>query len=147
MLLHFWNLHKILSILKHNMAFISSIFPKLLILESVITRMPEKVCFKTPFGSELVKRSKTLLKSSRQKFYAKFQLISKKLSCVSCGFVGCEILGSFFKMLTADHMYSCHNWGKFPQEFQVQLSSKLEVFFWSVIAFLKSRENFEQFET
>ena len=137
-LLNFWNLHKILSILKHNMAFISSIFPKLLILESVITVMPENVYFKTPFGSERAKRSETLLNFARQNFYAKFQLIWNKLSCVSCVLVACEILGPFFKMLTVDHICCCHNWEKFLQEVQVQLSSNFQIFSSSVIAFLKS---------
>ena len=145
MLLHFWNLEKILSSLKHNITFISLIFWKLLILESVITRMPENVCLRTPFWSERFKGSETLLKFSKQHFCANLPLISNKFSCLSCVLVGCETPGPVFKVLTADHIYSCHNREKFAQQVQTQLSSKPWTFSGNFIATLKSTENSEHF--
>ena len=135
---NFWNLRKILSILKNKITFIASIFPKLLIPKNVVTWMPESSCFITSFRSQSVKASQTLLKSARQHFYANFPLISNKLNCVSCILVGSEIIGPFFNTLTADHTYSYHNWEKFTQQVQTQLSSKPKIFSGSVIEFLKS---------
>ena len=108
MLLHFWNLEKTLSSLKHK-------------------------------GSE------TLLKFSKQHFFANLPLISNKFSCLSCVLVGCETPGPFFKVLTADHIYSCHNREKFAQQVQTQLSSKPLTFSGNFIAILKSTENSEHF--
>ena len=48
---HFWNLHKILRILKKKITFILSIFPELLIPKNIVTWMPGSPCFRTPFGS------------------------------------------------------------------------------------------------
>ena len=129
---------KILSIPKNKITFIASIFPKLLIQKNVVIWLPESSCFRTRFRSQHVKRSETLLKSSRQHFYTNFPLISNKLSCVSCLLVGSEMLGSSFNTLMSDHMYSCHNWEKFPEKVPKQLSSKPKPFSATFIAFLKS---------
>ena len=120
-------------------------FSKLLTPKTVVTWMPESFYFRRPFGSQRVKWSETLLKSARKHFYDNFLLISNKLSCVSCLLVGSEILVPFCNMLTADHRYSCHNWEKFPQKGQPQLSWKPRTFFRSFIAFLKFTWNFEVF--
>ena len=137
MLLHFSNLHKILSIFKKKNTFIASIFPKLLIAKNVVTWMPES-CFRTPFRIQRLKGSQTLLKSARQRFYPNFPLISNKFSCLSYLLIGSEILEPFVNTLMADHMYSCHNWKKSLQQVQTQLSSKGKTFSGAFIAFLKS---------
>ena len=93
--------------------------------------------FRAPFGTERVKRSQTVLRSARQHFYANFPLISKRLSCVSYFLVGSEIVGPFFNTLTADNMYSCHSWQKFPQQVQPQSPSKPQFFSAIFTAFLK----------
>ena len=122
--LRFWNLHKILSILKKMMILITLIFPEILIPKNVVTWMPQSSCFRTPFGSKPVKGSQTLLMSARQQFYAKFPFISKKVRCVLCLLVGSEMWGASFNTLTADDMYSCQNREKFPQQVPTQVSSK-----------------------
>ena len=86
--LHFWNLHKILSILKKKMSFISLILPKLLIPKHVVTWIPQSCCFRRPFGSKRVKGSQTFLMSARHHFYVKFPFMSTKVTCVSCLLVG-----------------------------------------------------------
>ena len=116
--LHFWNLHKILSVLKKKITFIAQIFMKLLSPENVVSRIRESSCFRTPFGSQRVKWSETLLKSALRHFYGNFPLISTKLSCVLCLLVGSEILGPFSDMLTANQRCSFQNWEKFPQQGQ-----------------------------
>ena len=114
-------------------------YPKLLLPKNVVTWMLLNSCFRTPFGNQPVKGSKTLLKFARQQFYANVPLISNKLSCVSCLLVGSEMLGHFFETLTADHMYSCDNWQKLPQQIQGQLSSKPSTSSQSFIKFSKPR--------
>ena len=140
----FWSFHCIFKIyikfwafFKKMTTFIPSIFPKFLITKDVVPWMPEKSCFRTPFGSQPFKRSKTRLKSARQHFYANFPLISNKLSYVSCHLVGSQILRPFFNTLTAYHMHSCRNWEKLPQQVQPQLSSKQKTFSARFIASLK----------
>ena len=53
-----------------------------------------------------------------------------------------EILGLFFKTLTADDKYSCYKREKFPQENQMELSKKLKISYQFVIAFLEPTSNF-----
>ena len=101
---------------------------------------------KTSFGNQRLKGSKTLLNSAQQHFYANVALIWKKFSCASCLLVRSEILGLVLTTLTADHMYSCHNWVKYQQEVQTQLSSKPVTSSRSFVAFSKSRQKFEHFE-
>ena len=57
---------------------ITLIFPELLNLKNVLTWVPESSCFRTPFGSNRVKGSQTLLKSARQHFYANFHSCQAK---------------------------------------------------------------------
>ena len=130
---------KNLSVLNKRTTFIALIFWKLLSWKNVVTSIPERCWFRTPIGSQRVKWPERILKCARHQFYANFPLISNSLSCVSWLLVGSETLGQFSKMLTADHKYSCHNWGKFLQQLQPELSSKAETFFGSFIAFLKFR--------
>ena len=56
------------------------------------------------------------------------------------------MLGPSFKTLTANHVYSCHNRQKFPQQVATHLSSKPKTFVRVIIPFLKARSNFAQFE-
>ena len=65
----------------------------------VVTWMPEISCFRTPFGSNRVKGSQTLLKSTRQHFYANFSFMSDKVRCVSCLLVGSKMWGASFNAL------------------------------------------------
>ena len=111
-------------ILNQRFVLIGSICPKLLILKDVITRMPKSSSFRTPFGNQLVKGSKTLVKPARKHFYANGPLISRKLSCVSMSLIGSKILRPLFNTLMADNIYSCQNSQKFVLQVQTKLSSK-----------------------
>ena len=125
----FWNPCKIWLILINRISFIALIFCRLLALRNVVTWMPESFCFRTPLDSQRVQESETLLKSTPKHFYPKLSLIQEKLSEKISLFVRSEILAVFGKRLTADHMYSCHNWDKFSQHVQTSLSSKIENIF------------------
>ena len=134
-----------MSVLKKKIAFIAQRFLKLLSPKNMVTWMPENSCLRRHFCSPCVKWSETLLKCARQHFYAISKLIWNKLSCVSCLLVWCETVRPFFDMLTVDHKHSFHNYQKFSQKVQQQLSSNPKTIFASFIAFLKCTWNFERF--
>ena len=113
-----WKLHKILSNFLKKISFIALILPKLLTSKNVVIWMLESSCFETPFSSQRVNGSKTILKFGRQHFYPNFQLISDKLSWETSLIARSDILGVFFKMMTAHHMYSCHNWENSSKKFE-----------------------------
>ena len=122
-------------ILKKKMTFIAWLFWKLLTPKNVVTWRPESSCLRTPCGYQGVNGSQTLLKPAGQNFYPKFPLDSDKLSSKTSALVISVILGLFFNMLTAYHMYSSKNLDKFKQQIQMQLSSKPLTFSKIFIAF------------
>ena len=132
---------------KKKIIFIAEVFWKLLTPKNVVTWIDESSCFRTPFGSQVFNGSETLLKSKRQHLYANFPLISYKCNCQTCLLEASEILGLFFNTLTSDHMYSCYIWEKFLQQLQTQLSSKPKTFSQIFIAFSRSTEKFQPFQT
>ena len=121
-----------------KISFIAYICPKLLIPRNVVTRTPLSSCFRTQFGNQRVKGSKTMLKCAPVHFYANVPLISNKLSVVWCLLDESDILEPLFNTLMGAHMYSCHNCQKVAQEVQTQLCSKPSRFSPRFIAFSKS---------
>ena len=71
--------------------------------------MPETSCFRTPFRSQGVHVSQTLLKSARQHFYPNSPIMGDKLGLKTSLLVRSEILGLIGNTLLADHMYSRHH--------------------------------------
>ena len=132
----------------------------------MVSWIPESSCFRTPFWSQRVNGSKTLLKSARWCFHPSFLLMLEKLSTKTCFLVKSEILGlcfypSFplmsdksstkrsllvrseisglcFNRLTGNHMYSHLNWEILQQQVQKHLSRTAKIFYFNFIAFLKS---------
>ena len=90
--LHFWNLTSILNILKKKMTFTVDVFPKLQTAKNV-RQISEKPRFGTPFNSQDVKGSQTLVKSAWQHFYQIFPSLLEKLSRKMSPLVICELLG------------------------------------------------------
>ena len=108
--------------------------------------MPGRSSFGILFHSQSVHGRQTLLKSVWQHVYPKFPLRQEKFSEKICRFLRCEILGRFGNTLTACHMYSRHNWGKFTQHAKTPLSQKRKTFLANFIAFLQYTENFTHFD-
>ena len=54
-LLHFWNLHQILNILKEKMIFIANVVPRLQTVKIFVRKLSKKHRFRTGFGSQHVK--------------------------------------------------------------------------------------------
>ena len=59
----------------------------------------------------------------------------------------CKILETFVKTLNAGHKYSLLNRENLKKAVQIKLSQKQKLFSQFVAAFLKSRLNFEHFQT
>ena len=108
--------------------------------------MPKSNCFRKIFGSERNHGSQTLPKSVCQNFYPNFPLIQNKLSWKTCPAIISKFLGLFIRTLTPDNMHSPHNWEKFRQRLQRQLSQKRKLISGIFVAFLKSTWNFVYFE-
>ena len=108
--------------------------------------MPESSCFRTPFESQRVHGSQTLLKSARQHFSPTFAIVQDKLNLKTSLLVRSKILGLFGNTLTADHMYSRHYWEKFPQHVQTSLYQKPKKFSQIFIEFLQSKKNLSHFD-
>ena len=87
-----------------------------MIWRKVFTSILESLCFRTPFQSQSVHGTQTLLKPALQHFYLIFSLIYDKLSWKASLLVRFEILGLLGNTLTADYMYSRHRWEKSHQQ-------------------------------
>ena len=107
-----------------------------------VSWMPGTSCFRTPFKSQRVHVSQTLLKSARQHSYPNFLLTIGKLIQKIFLSVRSEIWGLFCNTLTPDHMYSRQNWENFPQNVQRPLSQKPQPFPEIFTGFFQSTQNF-----
>ena len=124
----------------------AQIFWKLLTPKDVLPWIPKSSCFRTPYWSQRVHRSQTLLKSARHYFYPNFTLIQGKLSCKIYLWIRSKMLGLFVNTLTAHHMYSAHSCEQIPQQVQKQLYFLKKHISQTFIAFLKSTWNFAHLE-
>ena len=101
--------------------------------------------FRTPFSSQRVNRSQSLLKHARHHFYTTFPLVLEKSSCKKCLLVRFEILGLFLNTMTTDDKISRWKRDNFVQKIQMQLSQEPKAISLFFFPFLKSRSNFEYF--
>ena len=108
--------------------------------------MPLSSCFRSPFASQRVHESQTLLERALQHLHPNFPLIQEKLSSKTSLLIRSEILGLFGQTLTADLMYSRHICQKLWQKVQTLLSQKRGTFSRIFIAFMESPQNFAHFQ-
>ena len=94
---------------QENISFIAWIVWKLLTPKNVVVWMRESSCFGTPFPSQRVHGTQTVLKGVSQVVYPNFPLMQDKLSQKTSLFVRFEILGVFCNTLATDDMCSPHN--------------------------------------
>ena len=136
-LLHFWNVHKILNILKKRMSVLAQKFQKLLFPKEVAIETSRKSFFRTPFGNQRVNGFRTPLKIATHHYYPFFPWISIKLSWKKTALLWLKILRLFANTLTADDKYSCGYTQNFLQQLQTLLSQKRKTFCGFFIPFLK----------
>ena len=87
-----------------------------------------------------------MLNSAGYYLYPNFGVIQQIFSPKTSLLVGSKVVGVFGNTLAGDHMYSRHNWGKFPQHVKTPFSQKGKIFFGIFIAFLQYRQNFAHFQ-
>ena len=112
----------------------------------MVTSIQESSCFRTPFQSQSVHLSQTLLKASLQPLYPNFPLTYNKWSWKTSLLLRFKILGPFGKTFMADHMYSHHEREKFQQQVQMLSSQWSKKFPRIFIAIFQSTQNFGHFE-
>ena len=112
----------------------------------MVTSILVSSCFRTPFASQPIHVSQTLLEHALQRFYPNFPLLFKKVSWKISPLLRSQILGIFGNTFTAGRMYSCHTWDKLQQQVQTLLSHKRRIFSAILFAFLESTQNFIHFE-
>ena len=84
--------------------------------------MSEKLDFRTPFNSQHVKGSQTLLKSARQQFYRLLSSLRRKWSWKISLLLIFKVLGLFLCTLSADDKYSLPNSENLRQPIQMYFS-------------------------
>ena len=146
-LFHFWNLSRILNILKKKkIIVIANVFPKLQTVK-IFDRPPcKKRRFGTRFDRQHVKVSHILAKSPWQHFHHVFLLFWDKLIWEMSPQLFHEILGAFLNTLTVDAKYPVDNWEilQFPME--TQLSENRKTFSRLLFPFVESTSNFKYLE-
>ena len=103
------------------MIVIANVFPKFHTLKIFVRKLSQKHRFRAGFGSQHLKVSQLLPKSPRERFYHVLLSFSGKLIWNFSPLVSGEILGMFFKTLTADGKYpvqGCENL-QFPIKMQL----------------------------
>ena len=110
------------------MNLIGQLFLKLLTSKDVVNETHKGSCFWKNFDSQRVNEPRKLLKSAERHFCHTFLSFWAKLSLKKSFLIRSEILGLFFKTLTADDEYSGHNTESLPLPIQMQLSTKRKTF-------------------
>ena len=108
--------------------------------------MFERLCFRTPLGTQCADLSKTLIKSNRQEFCTIVSFLWVKLRWNTCLLVTSETLGLFLNTLTADDTYSCDESEKLGHGIQMQLYKTRKIFYQFSVDFLESTSTFQHFE-
>ena len=104
-LFHLWNLHQIWNIFKKKKIVIANIFPKLGIVQCLITPLTIQRRLKTSFDSQHVRRYQTLVKSSWEHFYHIFSSLWGEIIWKISPWLKFEIIGLFVNTWTADYKY------------------------------------------
>ena len=119
---HFSNLRPVLNILKKKIILIAIAFPKIQTVKDFVRPHSKKRRVRTPFESQHVKGSQTLVKFVWEYFYQILLTLWGKLIWKTSPLVTCEILGVFVNTLTADDKYRVLDCGNLLLPIQSQLS-------------------------
>ena len=97
-------------------------------MKDLVRPLSKEQCFRTPFVSQHVKESQTLLKSAWEHFHHIFSLLWQSLTWKMSPLVICSILGAFRNTLTANDKYPCSGLWRLSNPIQMQLSLKPKIF-------------------
>ena len=132
---------------KKRMTIIADVFQKLRTPKNLVRSIPKKSPFKRSFKEQHGKCAQRLLKCQGQLLYHIYWSLWRQLSYKKSPVVIYKVWGLFINTLSAEGRYSLFNRGNLRQPIQMQLSGKQITFSRFFTAFLKSRLNFEHFQT
>ena len=144
LLLHFWNLHLILNILKEKMIVIANVFPKLQTVKIFLRPPSKKRCFRTRSDSQ--HPSQILVKYLWEHFYHIFSSFWGKLISKMFPLVLGEVLGVCVNILTDDDKNPVEDCEDLELPIQIQLLEKRKIFCEFFVTFLECASNFKHFE-
>ena len=121
-LFHFWKLHQILIIFKNVMIVIANVFRKLQTVKDLVRPLSKKSRFRTPFDSQHVKGSQTLVKSGWENFYHVFSSFWGEMIWKIFPLAIIQILAVFINTLTADGKCPVPDYENLPLVIEIQLS-------------------------
>ena len=102
--------------------------------------------FRTPFDSQDVKASQTVVKSAWECFYYIFWSLWGKIIWKITPLVICEILGVFVNTLVVDGKHPLWNFENLLLPIQMQLSKKQETFLHFFVSFQEFTSSFKHFK-
>ena len=105
-----------------KMILIANAFPKLQTVKHLVRLISKRCCFRTPFDSQHVKESQTLVRSPWVCFFHVFSSLWWELIWKIYPLVICKILGVFVDTFTADDKYPLPDHENLLLPIQMQLS-------------------------
>ena len=121
-LFHLWNLHQILNIFQKKKIVIANVFPKLAIVQALVTPLTIQRRLKTSFDSQHVKRFETQVKSSWGHFYYIFSSLWGQMIWKTSPWLKFGITGLFVNTWNADYKYPVPDCENLLFPIQIQLS-------------------------
>ena len=112
-----------------KMILIANAFPQLQTLKHLVRPLSKKSCFRTPFDSQHVKESETLVRSLWVHFYDVFASLWGELIWKISPLVICIVLWVFVNTLTADDKDPVRDFENLQLTIRMPLSSKPRFFF------------------
>ena len=143
--LHFWNLTKILNVLKKKDHPHSFCISEITDSKNVVQEMPKQSHFRERFDKQHGKRAQVLFKSGSHHLYHIHWSLPSQLSLKNSLLLRCKILGLLVNTLAADEKYLVLHIDNLRIPIQMQLSHKQKTFSQFVAAFLKSIWILERF--
>ena len=109
--------------------------------------MSKKCRFRGQFDKQHGRRAQAFFKSALKILYQVHWSLPSQLSSRNSLWLICQFVGLIVKTLAADKRYPVLNRGNLTRPIQMQLSQKQKTFCKAFAAFLKSKLNFEIFES
>ena len=121
-LFHLWNLHQISKIFQKKNIVIANVFPKLAIVQGLVTTLTIQRRIKTSFDSQHVKRFQTQVKSTWEHFYHIFSSLWGEKICKRSPWLKFGMTGLFVNTWNADYKYPLADCENLLFPIQIQLS-------------------------
>ena len=130
---------------KKKMIAITTLFRKLQNVKNLVRLVSKRHRFRTPFDSQHVKGSPTLVRSAWENFHHIFSSLHETLIMKIYSLVIYQILGAFRNTSTANHTYPVRDCENLLSPIQMQFSLKPKTFSHCFVPFSKPTSNLKPF--